>query len=388
MGRRVYNYLGRRVGKTVYNWSGSAWQVVASHKFIWTGWMLLMELDGLSNDAVVQTYTWGLDLAGLNGQVNSLESAGTIGGLLAVHQAQVGGGAGSGGLDGGDYVYTHDANGNVGQVINWSQDVTSPPSYGWDASRLAAHYEYAPFGGVLSQSGSYAAANPFRFSTKYWDDETGLGNWLYRYYSPTLGRWISRDPIGEAGDTNLYSYARNNAIGGFDALGHKSLAVDFSWLIPVVPHRCSDACVLTSTKKHDAAMCLLYNPGLEMDNFEAKYRRPLRLQFEKWLASNAPARKLQGKGVSCTGVCTYCGWIPYNPLGGISIYTMQLPCLSTVKHGPLEYRESLRQDPAWIAGAVLVYPRFVQRLPSGPASRAKAVMCWITKIWLTCDCPW
>ncbi len=161
----------------------------------------------------MRKYTWGLDLSGSRG------SAGGVGGLLAVHQAQVGGGAGSGGLDAGDYVYTHDANGNVGQVINWSQDVTSPPSNDWDASRLAAHYEYAPFGGVLSQSGSYAAANPFRFSTKYWDDETGLGYWLYRYYSPTLGRWISRDPIGEEGGVCLYTFAANSPVIAIDPLG-------------------------------------------------------------------------------------------------------------------------------------------------------------------------
>ncbi len=48
-----------------------------------------MELDG--SDNVVRKYTWGLDLAGQHGSVNSLESAGGIGGLLAVAQAQVGG---------------------------------------------------------------------------------------------------------------------------------------------------------------------------------------------------------------------------------------------------------------------------------------------------------
>jgi len=39
----------------------------------------------------------------------------------------------------------------------------------------------------------------FRFSTKYHDDETGLYYYGYRYYKPQLGRWPSRDPIGEVG---------------------------------------------------------------------------------------------------------------------------------------------------------------------------------------------
>ena len=36
-----------------------------------------------------------------------------------------------------------------------------------------------------------------RFSTKYYDAETDLYYYGYRYYSPSLGRWISRDPIKE-----------------------------------------------------------------------------------------------------------------------------------------------------------------------------------------------
>ena len=36
-----------------------------------------------------------------------------------------------------------------------------------------------------------------RFSTKYYDAETDLYYYGYRYYSPSLGRWISRDPITE-----------------------------------------------------------------------------------------------------------------------------------------------------------------------------------------------
>ena len=42
-----------------------------------------------------------------------------------------------------------------------------------------------------------------RFSTKYYDAEAGLYYYGYRYYSPSLGRWISRDPIEEEGGVNL-----------------------------------------------------------------------------------------------------------------------------------------------------------------------------------------
>ena len=54
-------------------------------------------------------------------------------------------------------------------------------------------------------------ANPFRFSTKWFDDETGLYYYGYRYYSPRLGRWINRDPLEEDGGLNLYGLLGNCA---------------------------------------------------------------------------------------------------------------------------------------------------------------------------------
>jgi RHS repeat-associated protein len=56
-----------------------------------------------------------------------------------------------------------------------------------------------PFGEVLRATGSMAKANPFRFSTKYQDDETDLLYYGYRYYNASTGRWLTRDPIEEHG---------------------------------------------------------------------------------------------------------------------------------------------------------------------------------------------
>lgn len=69
--------------------------------------------------------------------------------------------------------------------------------------------------------GSYAETNPFRFSSKYADDTTGLYYYGYRYYSPVVGRWLSRDPIGENGGTNLYAFVGNDGVNGWDYLGLK-----------------------------------------------------------------------------------------------------------------------------------------------------------------------
>lgn len=64
-----------------------------------------------------------------------------------------------------------------------------------------------------------AKANPFRFSTKYQDDETDLLYYGYRYYNASTGRWLSRDPIEERGGKNLYGFARNDAIDHWDRFG-------------------------------------------------------------------------------------------------------------------------------------------------------------------------
>ena len=68
--------------------------------------------------------------------------------------------------------------------------------------------------------------NPFRFSLEYFDEETELVYYNFRYYSPDLGRWLNRDPLGESGGFNLYAIAANNIINLIDYLG---LGCDPSW---------------------------------------------------------------------------------------------------------------------------------------------------------------
>ena len=41
----------------------------------------------------------------------------------------------------------------------------------------------------------------------------------FRYYNPGLGRWVSRDPIGEEGGEGLYVFAGSDPIGNIDARG-------------------------------------------------------------------------------------------------------------------------------------------------------------------------
>jgi RHS repeat-associated protein len=64
-----------------------------------------------------------------------------------------------------------------------------------------------------------AQDNGFRFSTKRADDLVGFILYEYRPYSPTLGRWPNRDPLGEMGGLSLYGALNNNPTGDFDLDG-------------------------------------------------------------------------------------------------------------------------------------------------------------------------
>jgi len=79
-----------------------------------------------------------------------------------------------------------------------------------------------PFGELLRATGPMAKANPFRWSTQYQDDETDLVCYLHRYYNPSTGRWLSRDPIGEEGNMGLYGFVGNQPINLVDVLGLQS----------------------------------------------------------------------------------------------------------------------------------------------------------------------
>lgn len=58
-----------------------------------------------------------------------------------------------------------------------------------------------------------------RFPGQYADAETGLNYNYLRDYEPELGRYVESDPIGLAGDTATYAYARNNAFLYVDKKG-------------------------------------------------------------------------------------------------------------------------------------------------------------------------
>ena len=50
---------------------------------------------------------------------------------------------------------------------------------------------------------------------------SGVTYYGYRYYNPSTGRFLSKDPIAENGGLNLYGFVKNDPVNLYDALGKR-----------------------------------------------------------------------------------------------------------------------------------------------------------------------
>ena len=189
--RRVecrYDYLNRRIEKAVYE--GEI--LMSKKRFIYHGYLQIAELDAAAATesampVLRKTYLW-----------DPLEPAATR--ILAMSLFD------ETGTWAENLYYTHDLLKNTTAL------------FGIRAGRRAL-YEYGPYGNIVRMEGNAAEDNPFRFSSEYADDELGLVYYNYRYYNPQNGRWISRDPMMERLQENLYGYVGNSATIFIDFLG-------------------------------------------------------------------------------------------------------------------------------------------------------------------------
>ncbi|MFH1947127.1 MAG: RHS repeat-associated core domain-containing protein [Candidatus Magasanikbacteria bacterium] len=93
--------------------------------------------------------------------------------------------------------------------------------------------KYDAFGSIVGKTG--LAESNYLFTNQEFDNESELYYYNARYYNPTTGRFISRDPfLGRDGDVlsrNSYIYVQNNPLKYVDPTGEKEESVSFSELI-------------------------------------------------------------------------------------------------------------------------------------------------------------
>ena len=161
----AYDPFGRRIAKTVNG---------VTTNYLYDGANILYEYDGSNNITARYTHTTAVDDP------------------LAVE------------IDGAVYTYHKDTLGSVRTITD-------------NAQTPVATYSYDSFGN-MTRTGTLN--QPYTYTGREWDPETGLYYYRARYYDPTIGRFISRDPISFAGgDVNLYGYVQNNPVNKKDPFG-------------------------------------------------------------------------------------------------------------------------------------------------------------------------
>ena len=95
------------------------------------------------------------------------------------------------------------------------------------------HIEYGAFGNVLTEPNT-AGNSPIRFTGREYSPALGLFNFRARSYDATLGRFVTRDPLGVARwDTNLFVYARNSPLYWVDPMGTTVINYSISLTISI-----------------------------------------------------------------------------------------------------------------------------------------------------------
>jgi len=220
----------RLIWKKSYAWTasegtgGHTWKLTESRKFVYDGWNLVAEFvaDAQGVDHLARAYAWGQETVG-----------GGIGALLSITAFAADGTVAT-------YLPLMDGGGNVTGLVDAN------------TGDVVATYRYDPFGNLIEKTGDAAAlaANPFGFSTKYFDQETGLYYYGYRYYSPELGKWMTRDPLQEAGGVNVYGFVGNDPVNKADMRGLSPVTVE-------------DSLKMNSPTNQDAALWIGLNRGID-----------------------------------------------------------------------------------------------------------------------------
>ena len=284
----AYDDQGRRIYAKIMEWNtnSSSYTLITEERYWYDGWNIIGRADVATT--LVQNFVWGLDLSG------TMQGAGGVGGLLMLNDST-----------GASYLYNYDGNGNVLALINANDGTT------------AAQYDYDPFLGVIRADGLMAKPNPFLGSTKFYDWETGLYYYGYRYYDPSTGKWPNRDPIEELGFELLrygdirdeigrstpYTFVVNNPISAIDFLGLK--LGDVPGEIPFPPYNppdagkpccCSPSSVVTGTRND-------WNPLLDWSILGIWDRWLLTLGVELHVSGNPDCFKdIEVQWARCWGV--------------------------------------------------------------------------------------
>ena len=183
-----YNGEGRRVKKQVTHFTRP--ELSYTRQFIYHNEDLLAELDGNNNLIAFYIHGPGIDTPLAMMSDRNLDEV--------VRNNEV-------------FVYTRDHQSSIRELIDLNGVVVQ-------------RYDYTAYGETTvelnGEVGDRLIENPYGYTGRVHDRETGFYFYRARYYSPSLGRFLSPDPIGfGGGDFNLYRYVNNNPVNYVDPTG-------------------------------------------------------------------------------------------------------------------------------------------------------------------------
>ncbi len=103
------------------------------------------------------------------------------------------------------YTYQADALGSILAIID-------------DTNAVVQRYRYDAWGNILEVQDPHFK-QPFAYTGREWDEESGLYYYRARYYDSKAGRFVQSDPIGLNGGMNTYAYVGGEPTGATDPLG-------------------------------------------------------------------------------------------------------------------------------------------------------------------------
>jgi RHS repeat-associated protein len=167
----TYDHEGKRTSKT--NSSGTVY-------FHYSGKKVIYETD--ANNKIVVEYTWD-----------------ALGKPISM-------------IKGGTTYYYH---------VNGHGDVTTLTDVN---GAVVAEYKYDAWGNIISQTGTLASENPYRYAGYRYDQSTELYYLVSRYYDSDIGRFLTMDTFQGFEDEplglNKYAYVKNNPVMYIDPDGH------------------------------------------------------------------------------------------------------------------------------------------------------------------------
>jgi RHS repeat-associated protein len=210
----VYSYdaIDRRIRKVVTN-SGA---LSGTTDFYLDGWRVIEERNGA--DGVTQQYVYGVSIDEplvLDQNQNGDDTATGAGDRrLFYHQNML------------DSVFA--LTDGMGQIVE---------GYQYDAYGRQTVFGPGPngvvnFGGddVIRPGGPSGLANPYMFTGRRLDAETGQYYYRLRYLNPEHGRFLSRDPLGYVDGMNIYEYVSSTPMNLIDPWGLNGYAPTGSWI--------------------------------------------------------------------------------------------------------------------------------------------------------------